>query len=454
MALRGRGAGRRLLGLARAARLRLDPGQPRYRPPVVTVPGSHLRIAVVGAGIAGLAAAWQLERLGHTVQVFEARSRPGGRIYTESLGPFSVEVGAARFSDRHYRALHWIARLGLSLEPMYPSSGRLVRLTESERQVGRDTALLSNHDIHNGVSHPDSWNDQPGSRMRLARRLLVTSLRDPTWFRIKGGNAQLPGGIARDLKNPVMHDSSVQRVSQLAAGVEIGYTRDGVRHARSFDRCVLATPISNQSRIQFDPPLSEAKQSYSRALRQQPAIRSFALIRDRRSLEREQLNGFGCTSSGFEIWQPSFLSSPTASMVLALYGQGDASRLLEPLDSSGRTQYTMNLLARLFPGVEDDVVHTTSYSWAEDPWAGGAQTLVDSHDQSVRASLGKPEGLLHFAGEHTRGGWIDDALESADRVVREISGVDRASTHGSRRQHVGAAPPTEKRSGSLGDAHQ
>lgn len=57
--------------------------------------GYPLRVAVVGAGISGLTAARQLLSLGMDVTVFEARSRPGGRIYTEKgVLSTAVDMGA------------------------------------------------------------------------------------------------------------------------------------------------------------------------------------------------------------------------------------------------------------------------------------------------------------------------------------------------------------------------
>jgi oxygen-dependent protoporphyrinogen oxidase len=52
-----------------------------------------VRIAVVGAGIAGLAAAWDLTRAGAEVAVLESERRPGGMIVTEHRDGFIVEGG-------------------------------------------------------------------------------------------------------------------------------------------------------------------------------------------------------------------------------------------------------------------------------------------------------------------------------------------------------------------------
>ncbi len=52
-------------------------------------------VVVIGAGMAGLAAAIELQGAGHRVRVLEARDRVGGRIHTSSAWDVPVELGAS-----------------------------------------------------------------------------------------------------------------------------------------------------------------------------------------------------------------------------------------------------------------------------------------------------------------------------------------------------------------------
>jgi len=66
---------------------------------------SGVRVVVLGAGLAGLAVAYELEKLGYECQVLEARGEPGGRAYTVRRGSVSEEDGprqVAAFDDGLY----------------------------------------------------------------------------------------------------------------------------------------------------------------------------------------------------------------------------------------------------------------------------------------------------------------------------------------------------------------
>jgi monoamine oxidase len=54
------------------------------------------RVVILGAGVAGLSAAYELRRVGYACTVLEARSRPGGRSWTVRGGSEETEIGGER----------------------------------------------------------------------------------------------------------------------------------------------------------------------------------------------------------------------------------------------------------------------------------------------------------------------------------------------------------------------
>ena len=70
-------------------------------------------VVVVGAGIAGLSCAWRLQQAGHSVEVLERETAPGGRMRSERRDGYVVDRGA-QFIASGYRNLHQVAdSLGL-----------------------------------------------------------------------------------------------------------------------------------------------------------------------------------------------------------------------------------------------------------------------------------------------------------------------------------------------------
>src|SRR2546421_13050704 len=81
------------------------------------------RIVIIGAGLGGLSAAYQLTQAGHDVTILEARTRAGGRVHT-LREPFSdglyAEAGAIAFSDLHDYTLKYVKLFGLPLDSILP----------------------------------------------------------------------------------------------------------------------------------------------------------------------------------------------------------------------------------------------------------------------------------------------------------------------------------------------
>ena len=144
-----------------AGPLRASSGAPAAasQPAAPAPRGPRRKVLVVGAGLAGLAAAYELTQAGHEVTVLEARSRAGGRVLTlrEAFADgLYVEAGAATVHDTHDLTIHYARLCDLPLDPiphaqggatLYQVRGRRIvegpetplsfDLTPEERALGR-----------------------------------------------------------------------------------------------------------------------------------------------------------------------------------------------------------------------------------------------------------------------------------------------------------------------------
>jgi len=59
-------------------------------------PGRRRRVVILGGGVAGLSAAYELGKRGYLCTVLEARDRPGGRCWTIRRGTDETELGNPR----------------------------------------------------------------------------------------------------------------------------------------------------------------------------------------------------------------------------------------------------------------------------------------------------------------------------------------------------------------------
>ncbi len=113
--------------------------------------GARKRVIVIGGGLAGLAAGYELTQAGHDATILEARARPGGRVQT-LREPFSdglyAEAGALFIPDIHDLTMRYVKLFDLPLVPIAPrAAGKFYYLRGRRIQVTRGAKVTWPFDL-------------------------------------------------------------------------------------------------------------------------------------------------------------------------------------------------------------------------------------------------------------------------------------------------------------------
>lgn len=118
---------------------------------------------VVGAGLAGLTAAFRLRQAGAHVTVLEASDRIGGHVQTERKGDFLIDTGASVFRSSYRHMLQLIHDAGLSDQIM---------------ATGGPVGFLRNQEIHCVEGDLAQWFQQSNLLSPRARRTMNNLMQD------------------------------------------------------------------------------------------------------------------------------------------------------------------------------------------------------------------------------------------------------------------------------------
>ena len=169
----------------------LLPTPTAYAAPPQLAPGSGKgkRVVILGAGIAGLTAAYRLSKAGYQCKVLEARTRAGGRVWTVRGGDRIVETdstqqinweahrdlyfnaGAARLSSHHQGILGYCRELGVALE-LFVNDNRATLIQLDSQFGGKpQTARRLNADLRGGIAALAAKSVPDAAELRIALRI-------------------------------------------------------------------------------------------------------------------------------------------------------------------------------------------------------------------------------------------------------------------------------------------
>ncbi|HEX6283361.1 MAG TPA: FAD-dependent oxidoreductase [Pyrinomonadaceae bacterium] len=356
------------------------------------------KVLVLGAGMAGLVAAYELTQLGHNVTVLEARTRPGGRVHT-LREPFAdglyAEAGAARIPTNHELTLKYVKALELPLEPFYPAELKAVRFDRGSREEvpieGFTDAMTKNYGEDLG-GRPDRW------------------------FKIKGGSDLLPKALAQKLAGKIRYGCPVVKIEQDANTARVVFRNGGANETVTADSVLCTIPFSVLRHIDLPALPSRKRDAIKRT--HYDAVSRVYLQTKNRFWEARGFNGFAFTSGAIEIWQPTWSQPGTRGILMAYTRPIEADRITK-LKENARVETTVKQIDAIFPGTRSNFEHGLSKCWAEDEWSLGGWGFAGFGDLATALA---PNGRIHFAGEHLSPwySWIQGAISSSLRAVKEI----------------------------------
>jgi monoamine oxidase len=220
---------------------------------------------------------------------------------------------------------------------------------------------------------------------------------------------RLPRALASRLGDRIRYGARVTLVEQDEGSVSVTFVEGGRVGRLTAGSAVLAVPLPLLKEIEFRPGLSEAKAGAAREVPYFAASRTLLQTRTRFWRESQE-SGFARTDRPAEVTDAAF-GQDTRRGLLAVTG-------LSPVAGQGGSE----LAEDAFPRVRGELEKEVSVRWREEPWARGAFAAFRPGQMKLLTEIARPEGRLHFAGEHTSPwmGWMEGAIESGERVAREV----------------------------------
>jgi monoamine oxidase len=439
-------------------------------------------VIVVGAGLAGLAAARQLHGAGCSVLVIEARDRVGGRVLNHSLGGGrAADVGGQFVGPAQRHILGLAAELGVATQPIFTSGLTILEFggrRHSYRAIPRlsplqladsGRAILALERMARRVPLDAPWRAAGAAaadsrtladwarrnvRTRLGRFAIdvfsrgvlacepgeVSLLHVLFYLRSAGGFRQLTetsGAAQQDRFAGGSQLIAIRMAEQLGPGrVRLGAPVARVEQAPSRvtvhaaglvatgRRAVIAVPPALAGRISYDPPLPADRDQLTQAAPMGSVIKCLAIY-DEPFWRSAGYNG-QATSDGPGA-QVTFDTGPPAGSPGILLGFVTAAeaRRLTRADPARRRAEVLASFARYFGPAATRPAGYVEHDWTADQWTRGCYGahFPPGTWTQFGPALRRPAGLLHWAGTETAthwSGYMDGAVESGQRAAGEV----------------------------------
>jgi monoamine oxidase len=451
-------------------------------------PTPKRKVAVIGAGLAGLCAAYELRGLRYDVTVYEARERVGGRVH--SLKDFipgkTVEGGGELIGGNHplWNSYRRHFRLEFSNVKDYGNSPirfgtRTLTFEQSQKLTDElEKQLKALTGLAESIVDPfEPWTNPNAKRLdavsygewvrkakcrELCKAALENMLAtdngvpadeqsllgvlamvkggglDRFWtdteiFRCRGGNQQLAEKFEVALnKKPgsVVKGAAVESISRRDGKIYLGIAnskgRGPHRPPEAVDDVILAIPPSVWDGIAFDD------KELAATLQNPPQTgRNVKYLMRLRERFWEEFSSSPTLSEDGPVdltWETTEDDPKGDFALVAFSGARDAEECIEWPAAKRKMRYVSRMEAP-YPGIGHHIKKHRFMDWPNEPWSKGSYYFPRINEVTKWGPFWKAGhgGWLHFAGEHTCFafmGYMEGALNSGYRIARRIAERD------------------------------
>ena len=423
--------------------------------------GKRPKVIIIGAGFAGLSAAYYLHKKKIDFVVLEARNRISGRVFSHAMDEqekLVVELGAEWVGASHTRLQDLCNEFGLTLDNnqfnshliykgKYHKSGewdyspewknKFAQLIAGYDKMSKaDKIKLDKIDwwrylVNNGCEGRDldirelldstdfGETIRHVSAFAALSEYAESSEKNEMDYKIRGGNSLLAQRMADEIgMGSIKLKHAVKRIVQdPKGGVEVHCTNDAIFKA---DKIICTAPAFAVKKINWQPALP-ATQAAALDELQYARINKNPLLFSKRFWNAEDFDMV--TDQLPHYFYHATKNQPSPKGVLISYTIGDKAAVVSNQDDQWKAAMVQQTLGPAFGDVGQLLEKQVNYYWGNDEYSHGAYAIYGKGQWfGLRPILSRSHIHTHFAGEHLADwqGFMEGAINTGEAAAEKI----------------------------------